>query len=109
MKKTIVLALVTLMAAAFSYAQEASRVGTVNMERLMNDYVGYQSALKRVEGAAQTARQHEEHHDGAVNRHKGEVSIPVQDTAWCPLAEEGLEDTEGLTRPTELELSLIHI
>lgn len=57
MKKTIVLALVTLMAAGFSFAQEASRVGTVNMERLMNDYVDYQSAVKRVEGAAQTAQE----------------------------------------------------
>jgi Skp family chaperone for outer membrane proteins len=45
------------MAASFSFAQEPSRVGTVNMERLMNDYVDYQSAVKRVEGAAQSAQE----------------------------------------------------
>jgi Skp family chaperone for outer membrane proteins len=57
MKKIITYALVTLMAASFSFAQEPSRVGTVNMERLMNDYVDYQSAVKRVEGAAQSAQE----------------------------------------------------
>lgn len=57
MKKLITYALVTLMAASFSFAQEPSRVGTVNMERLMNDYVDYQSAVKRVEGAAQSAQE----------------------------------------------------
>ncbi|NCG09112.1 MAG: hypothetical protein GWO81_06035 [Verrucomicrobia bacterium] len=57
MKKIITFVLVTLMAASFSFAQEPSRVGTVNMERLMNDYVAYQSAVKRVEGAAQTAQE----------------------------------------------------
>ncbi|CAI8269090.1 MAG: Uncharacterised protein [Opitutia bacterium UBA7350] len=55
MKKIIAIALVTLITAGFSFAQEASRVGSVNMERLANDYVDFQSALKRVEGANETA------------------------------------------------------
>jgi Skp family chaperone for outer membrane proteins len=57
MKKIIAFALVAIIAASTNFAQEASRVGTVNMERLMKDYVDYQSALKRVEGAAQSAQE----------------------------------------------------
>ena len=55
MKKIIAIALVSLITAGFSFAQEASRVGTVNLARVANDYIAYQSALKRVEGAAETA------------------------------------------------------
>ena len=55
------------------------------------------------ERAAQSPGQHEEHHDGAVDGDQGEVSVPVEDAARRPLAEEGLEDAEGLSRPSELE------
>ena len=85
MKKTIVLALVTLMAAGFSFAQEASRVGTVNMERLMNDYVDYQSALKRVEGAAQTAQEEVDAFKAKLGLDEVEAKVQeLQQTAQNP-------------------------
>ena len=73
MKKTLLLVLATLMAAGSNFAQEASRVGTVNMERLMNDYVEYQSAVKRVEGAAQTAQEE-------VDAFKAKLGLDVVET-----------------------------
>ena len=85
MKKTIVLALVTLMAAGFSFAQEASRVGTVNMERLMNDYVDYQSAVKRVEGAAQTAQEEVDAFKAKLGLDEVEAKVQeLQQTAQNP-------------------------
>ena len=57
MKKLISVFLASLFAVSGSFAQKAAVTGTVNMERLMNDYVAYQTAVTRVEGSEQTAKE----------------------------------------------------
>ena len=85
MKKTLLLVLATLMVAGSNFAQEASRVGTVNMERLMNDYVEYQSAVKRVEGAAQTAQEEVDAFKAKLGLDEVETKVQeLQQTAQNP-------------------------
>ncbi len=56
MKKFIPVCILCFFAFSVLTAQKAPIVGTVNFQRLLNDYVAYQVALKQMEDAEQVAR-----------------------------------------------------
>lgn len=85
MKKIISITLASLLIAGSIFAQKASSIGTVNMERLMEDYVSYQVALKKVEGAAKTAQEEIDAFKAKLGLDEVEVKVQeLQETAQNP-------------------------
>jgi Skp family chaperone for outer membrane proteins len=85
MKKIISITLASLLVAGSIFAQKASSIGTVNMERLMEDYVSYQAALKKVEGAAKTAQEEIDAFKAKLGLDAVEVKVQeLQETAQNP-------------------------
>jgi len=51
MKKTITLFLASLFCAAALFAQKTPVVATVNVQRILNDYTAFQTAVEKVKGS----------------------------------------------------------
>jgi Skp family chaperone for outer membrane proteins len=96
MKKIISIAIASLLVAGSIFAQKANSIGTVNMERLMEDYVSYQAALKKVEGAAKTAQEEIDSFKAKLGLDAIEVKVQelqetVQNPATADIARQNAE------------------
>lgn len=58
MKKFITLLLLSAIATCGLFAQKTPTVGAINMERLLQEYVDYQTAFQRVKGAEESAKEY---------------------------------------------------
>ncbi len=57
MKKSFIHLLLSIASMSLCISLGATEIGSVNMDRVAADYVAYQDALKKVEGAATTAQE----------------------------------------------------